>query len=44
MKDVEKLFDQYGGIPRNCVQFLHKPNLLADHRRDSENAIQNIAI
>ncbi|KAI0293196.1 hypothetical protein BC826DRAFT_387922 [Russula brevipes] len=44
MKDVENLFDQYGGIPRICVQFLHKPNLLADHRKGSENAIQNFAI
>lgn len=42
MKRVQELFDQYGGIPRFCIRFLCKPDQLAEHQDNFENAIQNI--
>jgi hypothetical protein len=44
MKHVEELFDQYGGIPRICVAFLRRPDLLANHRRSYEGAIRSMNV
>ncbi|KAI0297907.1 hypothetical protein BC826DRAFT_967494 [Russula brevipes] len=40
-KRIEELFDQYGGIPRICLDFLRNPDHLAELQNDSENAIQD---
>ncbi|KAI0301474.1 hypothetical protein BC826DRAFT_1183413 [Russula brevipes] len=41
---IGELFDQYGGIPRICLDFLRNPDDLAELQDDSENALRDLTV
>jgi len=41
---IGELFDQYGDIPRICLDFLRNPDDLAELQDDSENALRDLTV